>query len=389
MKDDIKNNDKFFRILKKDSKTKARLGSILLPHGRVLTPAFMPVGTNGTVKAIYHDKVKDIGYNLILANTYHLYLRPGTEVLSLFDGIHKFSNWDKNILTDSGGFQIFSLSALRKVYEMGIKFQSHIDGSKHIFTPEKVVDIQQLIGSDIAMVLDICSPYGIDHNKTLKAMDLTHYWAERSIIRRDLTEHISGRAFRGNLFGIVQGGFYDDLRKKSAEIISSMDFPGVAIGGLSVGEPKEVFDYFLGLTASEVTYRKPRYVMGIGSVDYILNAVENGIDLFDCVLATRQARHGSVFTDDGMLNLVRSFNEKDTRPIDENCTCTACRYYSRAYLRHLFKTKEMYAGMLATEHNLTYLYNFLSRIRTSIRNGTFKTFKDEYLYRFSIKKDNL
>lgn len=375
--------NEIFRVLKNDIRTSARLGSLKLPHGRVLTPAFMPVGTNGTVKGIYHDKVREIGYNLILANTYHLYLRPGTEVLSCFNGLHSFSNWSGNILTDSGGFQIFSLSSLRKVYDRGIKFRSHIDGSAHEFTPEKVVDIQHVIGSDIAMVLDICSPYGLDYKKTLKAMDLTHSWAERSIKELNQLPELTGSSFRGNLFGIVQGGFYEDLRKKSAQVIGMMDFPGVAIGGLSVGEPKEVFNSFLGLTASELTRKKPRYVMGIGTVDYILSAVENGIDLFDCVLATRQARHGSVFTDDGMLNLVRSFNAKDKGPISEGCTCSACRNYSRAYMRHLFKTNEMFGGMLATEHNLAYLYNFLSRIRASIRDGSFKSFKEDYLMRFN------
>lgn len=372
----------FFNVLHKDPNSRARTGLIMLGHGAVKTPAFMPVGTNGTVKGMYHSTVREIGYNLILGNTYHLYLRPGCDVLKMFDGLHRFSDWDGNILTDSGGFQIFSLSQLRKIYDEGIRFQSHIDGSRHEFTPEKVVDIQQVIGSDIAMVLDICSPPGIDYRKTLKAMDLTHKWAERSIARRDSLEAETGRAFRGKLFGIVQGGFYEDLRKQSARTISSMDFPGIAIGGLSVGETKEEFCKYLAITAEEVTDKKPRYVMGIGTVDYILEAVSNGIDLFDCVLATRQARHGSVFTDDGMLNLTRSFNRFNDGPVQEGCTCSACTRYSRAYLHHLFKCNEMLGGMLASEHNLTYLYNLMQRVRKAIEENRFESFKAEYLERF-------
>lgn len=372
----------FFDIKHNDLTSKARNGVLHLPHGDVLTPTFMPVGTNGTVKGMYHSTVSNIGYNLILGNTYHLYLRPGCEVLKEFDGLHKFSNWNYNILTDSGGFQIFSLSKLRKIYDEGIKFQSHIDGSRHEFTPEKVIDIQQIIGSDIAMVLDVCSPPGIDWKKTKKAMDITHAWAERAIVRRDSLLEETGRAFRGNLFGIVQGGFYEDLRKISANTISNMDFPGVAIGGLSVGESKEQFNYFLGLTANEITLEKPRYVMGIGTVDYILEAVENGIDLFDCVLATREGRHGTVFTEDGMLNLTKAKNQFDKGPISEGCTCTACTQYSRAYMRHMFKCNEMLGSMLATEHNLTFLYNLMQKARKAIEEDRFKSFKEEYLKRF-------
>lgn len=371
-----------FKLKHQDTSCKARTGEIRLPHGVVQTPAFMPVGTNGTVKAIHHDDVAKIGYNLILGNTYHLYLRPGIEVLKTFDGLHNFSHWNGNILTDSGGFQVFSLSQLRRIHEEGVKFQSHIDGTRHIFTPEKVVDIQQVIGSDIAMMLDVCSAPGISWRETLKAMDITHLWAERAIVRRDSLLELTGRAFRGNLFGIVQGGFYEDLRIKSARAISSMDFPGIAIGGLSVGESKEDFCRFLSLTAENITQSKPRYVMGIGTPDYILEAIENGIDLFDCVLATRTARNGSVFTDDGMLTLSRSFNEFDHGPIQEGCTCRACTEYSLAYMRHMFKCNEMLGGMLATEHNLTYLYNLILRARKAIEENRFASFKKDYLERF-------
>jgi queuine tRNA-ribosyltransferase len=377
--------EQIYTLKHQDKSCKARRGEIKLGHGVVQTPTFMPVGTNGTVKGIYHDKVASIGYNLILGNTYHLYLRPGIEVLKTFDGLHNFSNWKGNFLTDSGGFQVFSLSTLRKIYEMGVKFQSHIDGSKHVFTPEKVVDIQQVIGSDIAMMLDVCSAPGISWKETLHAMDITHLWAERAIVHRDSLLDTTGRAFRGKLFGIVQGGFYEDLRIKSAQTIAAMDFPGVAIGGLSVGESKETFCNYLALTAdavNQVSPSKPRYVMGIGTPDYILEAVENGIDLFDCVLATRTARNGSVFTDDGMLTLSRSFNEFDHRPIQEGCTCDACTNYSRAYLRHMFKCNEMFGGMLATEHNLTYLYNLMAKARKAIEEDRFKSFKEDYLKRF-------
>lgn len=370
------------RIIKNDRETKARLGILSLPHGDVETPAFMPVGTNGTVKGIYHDTIRRIGYNLILANTYHMYLRPGTEVLESFGGLHGFAGWDGNILTDSGGFQVFSLSGLRKIKDAGVTFQSHIDGSKHVFTPEKVVDIQSVIGSDIAMCLDVCTPPGIEHRNAKEAWRVTKLWAERSIEERNRL----GEKFRGNLFGIVQGNFYEDLRKESALAISDMDFPGIAIGGLSVGEEKNVFEDMLAYTAQFITPEKPRYVMGIGSPDYILAAVENGIDLFDCVLATRMARNGGLFTDDGVIALKKAVYKFDHSPVVEGCQCTLCREYSKAYMHHLIKCNEMLGGMLATEHNLQYLYDLMIRIRTAIKEDRFKEFKEQYLRRFYASK---
>ena len=370
------------RIIKNDRETKARLGILSLPHGDVETPAFMPVGTNGTVKGIYHDTIRRIGYNLILANTYHMYLRPGTEVLESFGGLHSFAGWDGNILTDSGGFQVFSLSGLRKIKDAGVTFQSHIDGSKHVFTPEKVVDIQSIIGSDIAMCLDVCTPPGIEHRNAKEAWRVTKLWAERSIEERNRL----GEKFRGNLFGIVQGNFYEDLRKESALTISDMDFPGIAIGGLSVGEEKNVFEDMLAYTAQFITPEKPRYVMGIGSPDYILAAVENGIDLFDCVLATRMARNGGLFTDDGVIALKKAVYKFDHSPVVEGCQCTLCREYSKAYMHHLIKCNEMLGGMLATEHNLQYLYDLMIRIRTAIKEDRFKEFKEQYLRRFYASK---
>ncbi len=369
---------KIFTKLLQDSETNARLGYIDLPHGRIETPAFMPVGTNATVKGIHHDRVRDIGYRIILANTYHLYLRPGMEVMKQFGGIHRFSNWNYNILTDSGGFQVFSLSGLRKIKDAGVTFQSHIDGSKHIFTPEKVVDIQNIINSDICMVLDVCTPPDIDYRAAKEAWRITKLWAERSIGERDRL----GEAFNGNLFGIVQGNFYEDLRKESAQTLSEMDFPGIAIGGLSVGESKQRFTDFVGYTSQFITPEKPRYVMGIGSPDYILTCVENGIDLFDCVLATRMARNGAVFTDQGVLTMKKSIFKFDDRPLMAGCTCTACQKYSRAYVHHLVKCNEMLGGMLCTEHNLQYFYTFLERIKQSIREGRFASFKKEYLAGF-------
>ncbi len=369
--------------IKRSTKSKARIGIVHLPHGDVETPAFMPVGTNGTVKGIYHDTVRNMGYKLILANTYHIYLRPGLEVLEEYGGLHNFSSWDKNILTDSGGFQVFSLSGLRKIKEEGVTFSSHIDGSKHIFTPEKVVNIQRIIGSDIAMCLDVCTPPGIDYKDAKEAWRITRLWAERSLEERKRL----GESFKGNLFGIVQGNFYEDLRRESALTLSEMDFPGIAIGGLSVGESYTEFRDMLSYTAEYVTEEKPRYVMGIGSPDYILYCVENGIDLFDCVLATRIARNGAVFTDDGLLTLKKAIYRFDKSPLVEGCNCTCCREYSRGYMHHLIKCNEMLGGMLATEHNLQYLYTFVERIKEAIREDRFEEFKKNYLLRYYGRED--
>lgn len=361
-----------------DTTSGARLGLLTLGHGTVETPVFMPVGTAGTVKGIFHREVAAIGYSLILGNTYHLYLRPGLEVLDQFGGLHTFSGWGGNLLTDSGGFQVFSLSNLRKIEEQGVAFQSHIDGSRHLFTPESVVDTQRVIGSDIAMVLDVCTPPQIDFRKAKEAMELTHRWAQRALSHRSAL----GDAFAGKLFGIVQGNFYEELRSASAAYFNEMDFDGIAIGGLSVGETKEQFSHFLAHTAAQVTRTKPRYVMGIGSPDYILEAVENGIDMFDCVLATRMARNGGLFTRDGVITMKKAIHRYDKAPIEEGCSCLACTTYSRAYLHHLFKSGEMLGPMLATLHNLTYFYAFMQEVRSSIAENRFASFKRQYLERF-------
>lgn len=366
-----------FQTTYEDKNSSARLGLLKLAHGEVETPAFMPVGTNGTVKGIHHETVSDIGYRLILGNTYHLYLRPGIEVIEKFGGLHKFSNWHHNILTDSGGFQVFSLSHFRKISEEGVVFQSHIDGSRHQLTPEKVVDLQTGFGSDILMCLDVCTSADITFKKAKEALDITTNWAKRS-----LSQWKQKEGFGGQLFGIVQGNFYKELRKESALQICELDFPGIAIGGLSVGESPEVFSEFLAFTTQFLPLDKPRYVMGIGSPDYILDAISNKVDIFDCVLATRAARNGSLFTDDGMIQMKKALHTFDESPIVKGCPCRACQNYSRGYLRHMFKTNEMLGGMLATEHNLTYLYNLIERAKEAIAENRFEQFKAAFLKKY-------
>lgn len=364
-----------FKVLTKDTKSKARICTMDLPHGKVTTPMFMPVGTNGSVKAIKHDDIKDMGYNIILGNTYHLYLRLGTEIISKFGGLHDFINWDGNILTDSGGYQIFSLAPFRKIKKEGVKFRSHIDGSYHMLTPESVVRIQESFNSDIQMVLDVCTPPGITHKKALEAVYITSDWAARAKKEWEQTSE----DYKGHLFGIIQGNFYKDLRKLSAEHINEIDFPGVAIGGLSVGEEYPVYQEYLAYTAEFLPEDKPRYLMGIGTPEYILDAVENGIDVFDCVFPTRIARNGTVFTEHGRIALKNARFTFDQAPISENCSCTACRNYSRAFLRHMFKSNEVLGPMLATEHNLVFLKKFMEDIQESIREGRFLEFKKEFL----------
>jgi len=364
-----------FTITEKDASTRARCGILHLSHGDVETPVFMPVGTNAAVKAISHADLDDMGFKLILGNTYHMYLRPGLDVLRKFGGLHRFSTWKRNILTDSGGFQVFSLSPLRKIHEEGIAFKSHIDGSAHKFTPESVVQAQLVFGSDIMMPLDVCTSPGLTHREALHASDVTTSWARRS--REEWLR--SGRCETNRLFGIVQGNFYKDLREKSAGEISSLDLPGIAIGGLSVGESYETFLELLAHTSGFLPENKPHYLMGIGTPEYILAAVENGIDMFDCVFPTRIARNGTVFTSTGRIALKREANTMSEEPIDPECPCRVCRTYSRAYLRHLFKAGEILGPMLATHHNLAYLRQFVEKIRTSIKNKTFAQFKSSFL----------
>jgi len=374
-----------FRILNKCSKTGARVTEFTLPHGKIETPVFMPVGTNGSVKAVKHKTLSEYGINLILGNTYHLYLRPGADIIKKAGSLHDFISWEHNILTDSGGFQIFSLAPFRKIKKEGIYFRSHIDGSYHTLTPEKVVDIQKIFKSDILMPLDVCTAPGITYKQALTAMKITHEWAEKS---RDYWRDCRDE-WGGNLFGIIQGNFYNDLRKESAEYISSLDFPGIAIGGLSVGESFQQFSDFLKLTASCMENNKPHYLMGIGTPEYILEAVENGIDMFDCVYPTRIARNGTLFTWNGRISIKKEKFSADFNPIEETCSCFACQNYSRAFIRHLFKSGEILGPMLATEHNLFFIREFVEKIKLNIVSDTFSTFKKTFLenYEKSDKQD--
>lgn len=375
--------DKIFSLKHQDTTCRARTGQLQLPHGTVQTPVFMPVGTNATVKAMTKESLEEIGFEIILANTYHLYLRPGADLLKEAGGLHGFSGWKRNFLTDSGGFQVFSLAALRKITDEGVKFQSHIDGSRHFFTPESVVDVQTKFNSDIQMQLDICTGYGTDYRQSKDALRITSDWARRA---KDRWLFQRENGYLGNLFAIVQGNFYQDLRKQSADFVAELDTPGIAIGGLSVGEPVEVYNEFLAYTAPLLPTEKPLYVMGIGSPDFILNAIENGIDMFDCVMPTRNARNGSFFTHDGPIAIKRAEYERDFSPIDPECNCQVCRQYSRAYMRHLYKNDEILSSMLASYHNLYFLHDLVKNARVAIENNQFSSFKKSFLSRYMAGK---
>ena len=370
-----------YTLLHQDAGSAARTGVIRLPHGTVQTPAFMPVGTAATVKGITKDDLHEIGFEIILANTYHLFLRPGMDVIKRAGGLHGFSGWDKNFLTDSGGFQVFSLSQLRKIKEEGVTFQSHIDGSRQFLSPEIAVQVQAAFNSDIQMQLDICSPYGIPKKETEKALTLTTAWMHRAVREWDQTE-----GYEGSLFPIIQGGFFEDLRVRSIESIMECDPHGIAIGGLSVGEPEEVYKEFLAFTAAHVPKHKPLYVMGIGTPDYILEAVKNGVDIFDCVLPSRNARNGNLFTRTGPISIKKKEYEYDFGPIDPSCSCKVCRNYSRAYLRHLFRCKEILYSMLATYHNLAFLHRMVAEIREAITEDRFSEYYRRFLKDYYGKK---
>lgn len=368
-----------FSVTHAENGSRARTGTLSLPHGTVATPVFMPVGTNATVKAITRDDLEEIGFEIILSNTYHLYLRPGTAVIGKAGGLHEWSRWRRNILTDSGGFQVFSLSPFRKITDAGVKFRSHIDGSYHMLTPEKIVEIQTILRSDIQMQLDVCTSWGTEFKEADKALRITVDW-----LKRAKTAWRNGPdEYQGKLFGIVQGNFYKDLRAKSVEALLEIDTPGIAIGGLSVGEPFEVFAEFLSHTAALLPAEKPRYVMGIGTPEYILEAIENGIDMFDCVFPTRIARNGMVFTRRGNLTLKKEMNTFDMGPIDPDCSCKVCKEYSRSYMRHLYKSSEILASMLATYHNLYFLHHLVLQAREAIQQNRFAQFKTEFLSDYS------
>lgn len=363
-----------FKFIKKDSHSKARLGKITTPHGQVNTPVFMPVGTQATVKAMTPEELKDIGVEILLSNTYHLYLRPGHELIKNMGGLHKFMHWDRPILTDSGGYQIFSHSELRTIKEEGAYFQSHLDGSRHFLSPEKAVEIQESLGADIIMCLDECPPYPATRDYTISSMELTHRWA-----RRCKEKYGQGRGQEKQaLFGIIQGGMFKDLRKQSAEEITKIGFDGYAIGGLSVGEDKILMYEMVDATVPFLPDDKPRYLMGVGTPEDLVECVERGVDMFDCVMPTRNARNGTLFTKYGKLGIRNAQYANDPNPVEDGCGCYACRNYSRAYLRHLFAANEILAARLGTTHNLYYYINLMQDIRKAIEGNTFKDFKNSF-----------
>lgn len=368
-----------FEINHKCAVGKARTGTLRLPHGDVRTPVFMPVGTNATVKAIPKDFLEEIDFDIILANTYHLFLRPGADLIADAGGLHGFSQWKKNFLTDSGGFQVFSLAKLRKITDDGVRFQSHIDGSYHLFTPESVVQTQVKFNSDIQMQLDVCSAWGVERKEAERALRITSGWLLRA---KTEWERARNDGYSGLLFPIVQGNFFEDLRAQSAEFAASQELPGIAIGGLSVGEPSEEFIRFLNHTVRFLPEDKPKYVMGIGTPEYILEAVSAGIDMFDCVLPTRNARNGSYFTHRGMLSIKQERWARDFSALDPECDCKVCRTYSKSYLRHLFKEQEILSSILASYHNLYFLNKMVREIRAAIEEDRFAQYKSDFLDKF-------
>jgi queuine tRNA-ribosyltransferase len=364
-----------FTLQHTDSSSKARVGKIETDHGIIETPIFMPVGTIGNVKAIHQRELKeDIKAEIILGNTYHLYLRPGIDTLEKAGGLHKFNGWDRPILTDSGGYQVFSLANQRKLTEEGAKFKSHIDGSMHMFTPESIMDIQRTIGADIIMAFDECTPYPCEINEAKKSMEMTHRWLQRCIGRFDSTENKYG--YSQTLFPIVQGSVYPELRKISAEFIASQNREGNAIGGLSVGEPVEDMYSMTELVCGILPADKPRYLMGVGTPANILESIALGIDMFDCVMPTRNARHGLLFTSEGIINIRNEKWKNDFSPVDENGMTFADSQYNRAYLRHLFVCNEMLGAMIASVHNIGFYLWLVKEARKRILDGTFTEWKN-------------
>ncbi len=361
----------------------ARAGVIQTPHGKIETPVFMPVGTQATVKAMTKEELEEINSQIILGNTYHLYLNPGDDLVDDFGGLHKFMRWDRPILTDSGGFQVFSLGSLRRIKEEGVHFRSHLDGSKHFLSPEKSISIQNNLGSDIMMVLDECPPGMSSREYLIPSIERTTRWAKRCI---DANKNKD----RQGLFAIVQGGIYEDLRDKSFEELSRYDedFAGYALGGLAVGEPREDMYRILEYITPKLPENKPRYLMGVGEPLDMLEAVESGIDMMDCVQPTRIGRHGTVFTKYGRLVIKNKVYELDDRPLDEGCDCYACRNYTRGYIRHLFKAKEILGQRLATYHNLHFLIKLMNDSREAIKEGRFKEFKDEFIKNYTQGKES-
>ncbi|ASF29595.1 MULTISPECIES: tRNA guanosine(34) transglycosylase Tgt [Bacillus amyloliquefaciens group] len=370
-----------YEFIKECKQTGARLGRVHTPHGSFETPVFMPVGTLATVKTMSPDELKSMDAGIILSNTYHLWLRPGHDIVKEAGGLHQFMNWDRAILTDSGGFQVFSLSKFRNIEEEGVHFRNHLNGDKLFLSPEKAMEIQNALGSDIMMAFDECPPYPAEYDYMKRSVERTSRWAERC-----LKAH--GRSDEQGLFGIVQGGEYEDLRTQSAKDLVSLDFPGYAIGGLSVGEPKHVMNRVLEFTTPLLPKDKPRYLMGVGSPDALIDGAIRGVDMFDCVLPTRIARNGTVFTNEGRLNMKNAKYERDFRPIDEECSCHTCKNYSRAYIRHLIRCNETFGIRLTTYHNLHFLLHLMEQVRQAIREDRLGDFREEFFERYGYNKPN-
>ncbi|TVX94491.1 tRNA guanosine(34) transglycosylase Tgt [Paenibacillus agilis] len=366
-----------YELIKTCKQTGARLGRVHTPHGSFETPIFMPVGTLATVKTMSPEELKEMEARIILSNTYHLWLRPGHEIIREAGGLHKFMNWDRAILTDSGGFQVFSLSDMRKIEEEGVHFRSHLNGDKLFLSPEKAMEIQNALGPDIMMAFDECAPYPADHAYVKHSLERTTRWAERC-----LESH--ARPHDQALFAIVQGGMYADLRKQSALDLTSMDFPGYAIGGLSVGEPKHLMYEALDTTMPLLPTNKPRYLMGVGSPDALIEGAMRGVDMFDCVLPTRIARNGTTMTSQGRLVVRNAKYQRDFGPLDPNCSCYTCKNYSRAYLRHLIKSDETFGLRLTTYHNLHFLLNMMAQVREAIREDRLRDFRDEFFENYGM-----
>jgi queuine tRNA-ribosyltransferase len=359
-----------FELIKKDPGSAARLGSLTTTHGRIDTPIFMPVGTQATVKAMTPEELVQIGSQIILANTYHLYLRPGHELIGRLGGLHRFMHWDRPILTHSGGFQVFSLGELRKISEEGVKFRSHIDGSSHFISPEVSIAIQEALGSDIAMVFDECPPYPAEYSYVKKSLELTTRWARRCKDAHKRPDQA--------LFGIVQGGMHPELRSESARQLIDIGFDGYALGGLSVGEEKALMHEMMQECSEILPVDSPRYIMGIGAPEDLIEAINSGFDMFDCVMPTRNARNGALFTSFGRINIKSALYAEDQGAIDPECSCYVCRNYSRAYLRHLYRSQEILASRLNTWHNLHFYLNLMQQARGAIAAGEFASFRKEF-----------
>ncbi len=366
-----------YELIKTCAQTGARLGRLHTPHGIIDTPTFMPVGTQASVKGMSPEELKSLGAQIILSNTYHLFLRPGHELVKEAGGLHKFMNWDRPILTDSGGFQVFSLSEMRKITEQGVEFRSHINGDKLSLTPESATHVQNALGADIIMAFDECPPYPAEYEYVKQSTERTSRWAERC-----LKAH--GRPGDQALFGIVQGGMHKDLRKQSALDLTSLDFPGYAMGGLSVGEPKPLMYEMLEETIHLLPGDKPRYLMGVGSPDALLDGSIRGVDMFDCVLPTRIARNGTLMTSQGRMVVRNAKYSSDFGPLDPECSCYACQNYSRAYIRHLIKADEMFGLRLTTIHNLHFLVNLMVQVREAIREDKLGTFRDQFFEKYGM-----